>query len=260
MEKQTPRIYAPDVDILIIVGNFGSGKTEVAVNLALHLRRSGRKVQIADLDLVNPYFRCREARDLMEKEGIRVVVPSRGFHWADLPIVLPEVKGMLDQEGEVVIFDVGGDDIGARMLASFAPTINDRPHKMLQVVNERRPFTDSPEGVLRIMREIEEASRVRVKGLISNAHLMEETTVDVIRTGYELCCETGRRTGLPIEFVAVPDRLDPNHTVFFFDVPILWIERIMLPPHLEAAKRSREEEDRTRALRPRPLWAPRREA
>ncbi len=255
-----PNMDRPDTDILIIVGNFGSGKTEVSVNLALHLRRMGLRVQIADLDIVNPYFRCREAQDLMEAEGIRVVVPPRGFQWADLPIVLPEIKGMLDQPGSIVIFDVGGDDIGARMLSSFAPLVLSKRYKMLQVVNERRPFTDSPEGVLKIMGEIEGASRLRVAGLISNAHLMEETTVEVVLRGIDLCRAVAHRSGRPIEFVAAPRRLDPDHTLSSLDIPILWLDRIMLPPHLEAAKDRKADPTRERAPRPRPLWAPRREA
>ncbi|UCF67048.1 MAG: cobalamin biosynthesis protein CbiA, partial [Acidobacteriota bacterium] len=102
---------------MMIVGGFGSGKTEVAVNLAINLARRGRTVQVADLDLVNPYFRCREARALMEHHAIRVVVPPGAQAYADLPILLPEIKGMLHPpEDTLSLFDVGGDDVGATVL------------------------------------------------------------------------------------------------------------------------------------------------
>ena len=106
--------------LVIVVGSYGSGKTEVCVNLAIDLARRGRKVQIADLDIVNPYFRCREARRLMERHDIRVVVPPGAQAFADLPIVLPEIRGMLrPPDGMLTIFDVGGDDVGAKVLASL---------------------------------------------------------------------------------------------------------------------------------------------
>ena len=96
--------------VVMVVGNYGSGKTEAAVNLALHLAKAGRRVQIADLDIVNPYFRSREARRLMEQHGIRVVVPPGDQAFADLPIILPEIRGMLNPpEGVLTLFDVGGE-------------------------------------------------------------------------------------------------------------------------------------------------------
>jgi len=102
--------------LVMVVGNYGSGKTEIAVNIAIEMAQMGMSVSIADLDIVNPYFRCREAQALMEAHGIRVVVPPGSQAAADLPIIVPQIKGMLrPSEGTVSLFDVGGDPGGARL-------------------------------------------------------------------------------------------------------------------------------------------------
>jgi hypothetical protein len=185
---------------VIITGNYGSGKTEVAVNWTLALAAAGvAGLSIADLDVVNPYFRCREAVGALEAAGVQVVTP-RGEHFhSELPIILPEVKGLLERPDGVAVLDVGGDDVGARVLRSFAGAF-DR-HELLQVVNAFRPFTDSVAGCLRILDEIEAAAGLQVTGLISNAHLIDETTVDVVVKGAELACAVGRARGLPVRFV-----------------------------------------------------------
>ena len=162
--------YLPDERIVLLVGNYGSGKTEVAVNLAIRLAAQ-QSVSIADLDLVNPYFRCREARAEMETFGVKVINPEGEFVAADLPIVLPEIRGALAGGEGTLIFDVGGDDVGARVLSSLADVFAGRRYTMLQVVNSRRPFTETVEGCLRIKSEIEAASRLQVTALVSNAPL-----------------------------------------------------------------------------------------
>ena len=221
--------YLPEERIVLIVGNFGSGKTEVAVNLAIQL--SGRQnVSIADLDIVNPYFRCREARDEMEGYGIRVINPEGDYRAADLPIILPEVRGALLNEGRTLIFDVGGDDAGARVLSSLADVFADRRYTMLQVLNARRPFTENVEGCLKIRSEIESASRLRVTGLVSNTHLMEETDAPTVVEGLRLAREVGQAAGLPIAFVTADEKLRGGFDAKQAGCPVLWIQRRMLPP------------------------------
>jgi hypothetical protein len=224
-----PFQYQPKSRILIIVGNYGSGKTEVSVNLALRLAAS-HPVKIVDLDIVNPYFRCREAREVMENQGIQVIYPKGEFHSADLPIILPEVKGSLFSEEGFVIFDVGGDDVGARVLSSLAEYLEDHDYSMLQVINSRRPFTSDVEGCLKIKTEIESASRLRVTGLISNAHLMDETDGATIRKGLEVARGTADAAGLALEFVTVDARLVEELGDEADRIPMLPIERKMLPP------------------------------
>jgi hypothetical protein len=221
--------YQPRSRLLIIVGNFGSGKTEVAVNLALRLAGS-MPVRIVDLDIVNPYFRCREAREEMEASGIRVVYPQGEYHSADLPIILPEVKGVLSEKEGVTILDVGGDDLGARVLSSVAEFIPDDSYSMLLVVNARRPFTEDVEGCLRMKEEIERASRLRVTGLISNTHLMEETDAQTIRDGISLAREVSREAGIALELATLGPDLVRELEDEEPGCPFLTIERRMLPP------------------------------
>ena len=219
--------------LVIIVGNYGSGKTEVAVNLSLHLARAGRRVQIADLDIVNPYFRCREARVLMEQHGIRVVVPPGEQAWADLPIVLPEIRGLLHPPaGTTSIFDVGGDDAGARVLASLRTSIADGEYELWQVINAKRPFTDSVEGCLVLRRAIENASRLSVTGLLLNSHLIDHTTTATVLDGWRLVREVSTRAALPIRAVAVMAPLAGEPEIQAIDAPLLPLERHMLPPWL----------------------------
>jgi hypothetical protein len=236
MSSTDTTIYTPHNPLVMIVGNYGSGKTEVAVNLALYLCRHGFAVRIADLDVVNPYFRCREPKELMQEAGIRVVVPPGVKRYADLPIVVPEIRGMVQSAGGeegYSIFDVGGDDVGATMLSSLVEPLGDRPYGLLLVINSRRPFTDTAAGCLDMKAAIEKAARLRVTGLVVNSHLGEETTGDVILEGYELALEVSAKSGVPIEFVTAMGPLADVAAVRAIPAPVLRLERIMLPPWLE---------------------------
>lgn len=249
-----------DERLVMIVGNYGSGKTEIAVNLALQLARAGRHVQIADLDIVNPYFRSREARRLMEAHGIRVVVPPGTQAFADLPIILPEIQGMLHPpEGTTTLFDVGGDDVGARALASFRPAIGDAPYALWQVVNAKRPFTRDVEGCLAMQGELEAASRLRVTGLLANAHLIEHTTVDTVLEGWRLASAVREASGRPVRGVAVMRELADDPALDAVDAPLLVMERHMLPPWIQAGEASltSSADEVLPAARPVPLGKPR---
>jgi hypothetical protein len=251
--------FPPPARCVFIVGNYGSGKTEVAVNLALALRARQVPVSLADLDIVNPYFRSREARALLEAHGVRVVVPPGAQSFADLPIVLPEIRGMLQlgPEGGVSLFDVGGDDAGARMLSSFHDHLPPGSYALWQVLNSRRPFTDSPAGCLRMRAAIEQASRMQVTGLVSNAHLVTETTPEVIEEGLRLAHEVAAQSGLPLVFFTAMGALADHPRVAALDAPLLRLERHMLPPWVRPAGANEDPTDLP-AARPTPLGRPRR--
>ncbi|HSL61496.1 MAG TPA: cobalamin biosynthesis protein CbiA [Desulfotignum sp.] len=215
--------------IVVVAGNYGSGKTETAVNLAAACRKTGKSVTIADLDLVNPYFRTREARVPLEALGIKVVLPDRQYLHADLPILAPAVAGSLRQPADVTILDAGGDDVGVTVLASLASVLKDRPVQMLQVINAFRPFTGDVAGCIKMKQAIEAAAKINFTGLVSNANLLDDTTVDHICQGYELVRQVSARTGLPLEFITASEKvrrlLDPDR----FSCPILTIDRQLLP-------------------------------
>lgn len=258
---------------VILVGDYGSGKTEVAVNLSLYLagfragssadaplvdgaqdhclehtdaagnldgvhagyRKAGagafHHVAIADLDLVNPYFRCREALELMEQHAIEVIVPGGGHRYADLPILLPQVKGLLqdDTPGRISVLDVGGDDVGARVLAGISDAFRANEHGLWFVANGNRPFCDTPKACVASIRRIEGASGLRVSGLVANTHLIGDTTVEMVRDGVTLAEQVCQTLGIPIRFVAAMDGLAQQLGV---DHPVLCMRRWMVPPWL----------------------------
>jgi len=220
--------------IVVVVGNYGSGKTEVCINLAVHRKRTGVDVRIADLDLVNPYFRTREARGPLAEMGIDLVLPPDQYLHADLPILSPSVAGMIRQPAELTLLDVGGDDAGATILATLADAFNNRPIRVLQVVNPLRPFTETFKGCLKIRKEIEQAAKLAVDGIIGNANLIDETSADEIYDGYEFVKGLSEQSDLALEFITVARELLPAIDVRRFSCPVLAIDRQLVPPWKKA--------------------------
>ncbi len=231
MQFQSPAISG---GIIIIVGGYGSGKSEVSINLARYLvtrqTEPTESVSIVDLDIVNPYFRSREAARELAKLGVKSVNPTGGQFHADLPIILPQVKGSIESGEGTVVLDVGGDDAGARVLGSLADAFTDRSYEMLLVVNANRPFTATADGCLKLMSEIEASSRLKFTGIISNTHMLEETTEETILTGLKLAHEVGERTSLPIRFLSALDSILKDIDPGLIDVPVLPLDRLLLKP------------------------------
>ena len=216
--------------IVIICGNYGSGKTETAVNLAVTRKTDGVEVKIADLDLVNPYFRTREAKTTLEKMGIDVVLPDQQYMHADLPILAPAVAGMIKDPSELTILDAGGDDVGVTVLAALEDHLKQQNVHMIQVINPFRPFTENAEGCIRIKEEIEASSKMKITGIVSNANLIDETTPEHIYKGYELVKDVSKATGLKIEFITVSSHLLPQLDMNEFTCPGLEINRKLSLP------------------------------
>ena len=216
--------------IVIIVGNYGSGKTEVSINLAVNLKHAGADVRIADLDLVNPYFRTREVKDSLAKLGIDVVLPPQEYLQADLPILSPMVAGMIRQPSQLTLLDVGGNDVGANVLASLEDVFKNKPVKMLQVVNPLRPFTNTIEVCQKIRAEIENAAKLSISGIIGNANLIHETSIEEIYSGYEFVQARSAKSRLPLEFITVARALLPDIDLRRLTCPVLPIDRQLVPP------------------------------
>jgi hypothetical protein len=206
----------------------------VCINLAVHRKCAGVDVRIADLDLVNPYFRTREAKGPLSELGIGVVLPPDQYLQADLPILSPLVAGLIRQPAELTLLDVGGDDAGARILATLGDAFKNRAVRMLQVVNPLRPFTETFEGCLKIRAEIERAAKLAVDGIIGNANLIDETSADEIYDGFEFVNGLSEQSGLTLEFITVARELLPAIDVRRFSCPVLPIDRQLVPPWKKA--------------------------
>jgi hypothetical protein len=221
--------------VVVIVGNYGSGKTEVSINLAVNRKRAGIDVLIADLDLVNPYFRTREARKSLSKLGIDVVVPPEKYLQADLPILSPVIAGLIRQPSKLTLIDAGGNGVGATVLATLADSLQNKDVHMFQVVNPYRPFTDTVSGCLKMRDEIEKASKITINGIIGNANLIDETKAEDIYKGYDFVKAMSKESRLPLEFITATAELLPEINVKRFSCPVLLIERQLVPPWKKAA-------------------------
>ena len=184
--------------LTIVTGHYGTGKTEFSVNLALALAKEGRPVALADLDIVNPYFRSRERRSLLEEAGVRLVATSQALADADVPALPAELHAVLEDRSVRGVLDVGGDPTGARVLARYRPRILGEDYQLLYVVNGNRPEVRTAERSARYLREIEAVAGLVCTGLVNNTHLCGETTPEEVRQGAALAEEVSRLTGVPV--------------------------------------------------------------
>ena len=183
--------------IQIITGHYGSGKTEFAVNLALTMAKEGKRTALADLDIVNPYFRSYEQRERLEQAGVEVIVTScNGM--ADIPAINPAVLRIFEDNSLHGVLDIGGDPIGARVLARFAPKLAQTEFDLLLVLNANRPETNTVDRAIAYLRAIEAECRQKATGNVNNTHLCGQTTPEEVLRGAELAKAVSLETGLPV--------------------------------------------------------------
>jgi len=223
--------------VTLLVGHFGSGKTEIALNGALDLAAAGARITLADLDVVKPYFRSRSARAILADAGIELLAPTGTNVHADLPIIVPQIRSHLRDSDRRLIIDVGGDEVGARVLGSLSDVVPFEDTDCLLVLNFRRPSTPDPERALQMIREIEAVGRVPVSGLISNTHLMGETTPAVVIDGYRRAVETAKLAEVPLVAVTVTEDLIADLRQENFECPMIAMRRIVMPPFAQNQER-----------------------
>lgn len=229
-------VFASMKRVVAFTGTFGSGKTEVAVNFTEQWARFHPAVSIADLDVVNLYFRSRDVAAHFADLDIRVLAPGGEATMADLPIIVPQVRGALRDPERHLVLDVGGDDLGAKVLASLRDVYDPEHAEVLVVVNANRPFTEDVEGALGTLRSIEAASGLAVTGLVSNTHLMDETTIETIVDGYHMTQELSQAVGLPVRFAAAEGDFAAL-AAEKLPVPVLELRRRMVTPFYRARPR-----------------------
>ncbi|MBP2640866.1 MAG: hypothetical protein H6Q66_1817 [Firmicutes bacterium] len=192
--------------VKILMGEFGSGKTELAINYALALRDQGADTAIVDIDLVKPYFRTRENSMILQKHGVLLVAPDKNLANADLPILPHELSRILHGTNHEVVMDVGGGE-SAIVLGQLCKEFEKSTYQAIMVVNTRRPFTRDKEGIIQTLRRIEKASRLKISGLISNTNLADETTCEHVYEGLQIVEAAAAELQLPILWVVAPEWL-----------------------------------------------------
>ena len=190
--------------ILLFAGHYGSGKTNIAVNVAMHLRREREKVTIADLDIVNPYFRTEDSREELAQADIRLICSEYAGTNLDAPALPPEMYAITDDRSMTAVMDIGGDDRGALALGRYAPAIlEENNYEMLLVINNYRPLTRDVDSTLEIIREIEAAGGIPFSAIINNSNLGEETDAETVLASLAYAEEISAATGLPIKMTTV---------------------------------------------------------
>ncbi len=190
----------------ILVGNYGSGKTELSLALAQEMRRAEPESRIAlvDLDIVNPYFRSAEQQELLKRQNIEVFMPSFAMSTVDIPALPANILAVFEQLFDRVIIDVGGDDTGATALGRYAPQLSARREEitMLYVVNPFRPLSGTEEDIADLFSLISQKARMTPDALVNNANLQEHTTAADLVQAQELLEKVSRKLGLPVAMAA----------------------------------------------------------
>lgn len=196
---------------IIITGHYGSGKTNIAVNLALELAKNGERVCVIDLDIVNPYFRTADFDSVFEENGVELVAPQYANTNLDIPSLGFDMAALLRGYDRVVV-DVGGDDAGAVALGQYSQILKNFGYEMLYVVNSFRYLTSTPEETIELLRDIEYVSSLKATGIINNSNLGAETTADDVEGSAEYAYRCSAAAGLPVVFTAAKRELQVPDT------------------------------------------------
>ena len=185
--------------LTLFAGHYGSGKTNIAVNYALHLAKEGKQVVIADLDIVNPYFRTKDSAAVLENAGVTLISPQFANSNVDLPALPAESYRLVQDKSVYGIMDIGGDDRGAYALGRYVSALlEENNYRMVFVANCNRPLTRTPEDALEVMREIEAACGLQFTDIINNSNLACETTPETVLESQSYVDALSKLSGLPI--------------------------------------------------------------
>ena len=197
--------------ITLFAGHYGSGKTNIAINYARRLKASGERVVLADLDIVNPYFRTKDSAAELAREGIGLVVSDFANTNVDFPAMPKEIYALVADTDSKVVMDIGGDDRGALALGRYVPEIKaENDYEMLAVVNASRPLTPDAAGTVEVLREIEAACGLAFTGIVNNTNLGPETTSGTVLASLPYAAAVAEAMKLPVRFTSALERLAPE--------------------------------------------------
>ena len=194
--------------ITLFAGHYGSGKTNISINYALDAAKSGKSVSIADLDIVNPYFRSKDVHGMMEQHGVRFISSDYANSNVDTPALPADAYSIVADKSRYAVVDVGGDDRGALALGRYVPGIlEENDYEMFFVVNKFRPLTGDSISAIEVMREIEQACKIKFTGIVNNSNIGTATTAqDVIGTA-EYADEISKLSNIPVKMTTVDKRI-----------------------------------------------------
>ena len=194
--------------ITLLAGHYGSGKTNIAVNMAFDLKKKFDNVVIADIDIVNPYFRTKDSEDELKENGIKLICSEYANSNVDIPALPQEMYGVIDNPSVMTIVDIGGDDRGAYALGRYTHGIlEENNYDMLFVINKYRPLTPDAKSTVEVMREIENAGKISFTGIINNSNLGNETTAEDVISSLAYAEEISKLAGLPLVMTTVKEDL-----------------------------------------------------
>ncbi|KLU61807.1 hypothetical protein CEB3_c17250 [Peptococcaceae bacterium CEB3] len=184
--------------VLVLMGGYGAGKTQLAINLSLQRARAGRRVALVDLDLVNPYFRSREISERLSEEGVRVIRPEGDLAFAENPSLPAQIAGVLRDRSMDVVLDVGGNENGAAIVGRYHDLLQGRDIAVLQVVNVFRPFSTSVAEIEELRLVMENRSHLKVQGWINNSNLQDWTTLADWEKSGEVLADLVKASRIPL--------------------------------------------------------------
>ncbi|MDR7870659.1 MAG: ATP-binding protein [Tissierellaceae bacterium] len=196
-----------DKRVRIIIGHYGSGKTEFSINYVAKLSKMNKKTMLVDLDVVNLYFRSREKAEELSSMGVKVIGGSINANAIDIPMIPGEVLTAFQDESYDAVLDVGGDPAGARTLGRYVEYLTEGNYDMFFVLNANRPETQTVEKAIEYMTRIEDTVRAKVTGIVNNTHMLKSTCIDDVLKGYELSLKVSEKTGVPLRYNVVLEDL-----------------------------------------------------
>ena len=217
--------------ISIFCGHYGSGKTNIAVNFALELRKTHDRVSIIDLDIVNPYFRTKDSQHELDAAGVELISSDYAGSNLDIPALPAAMMRPIAEQDTQVVMDIGGDDQGAVALGRFADQLNaEGGYDMFFVLNLYRPLTQTAEDALGVMREIEAACGLRFTAIVHNSNLGALTTLQDLLDKHPEAQKLSELSGLPLQLTTVREDLAPQATALLPGVFGLRLQKQLFQP------------------------------